>query len=63
MKKIFALALALSMSLRACLKSFDKRGGKADNKGKQGGDDGECVNIQAISAGKSMKEIQRFRRA
>ena len=46
--------------VRACLKSFDKRGGKADNKGKQGGDDGECVNIQAISAGKSMKRYERI---
>ena len=48
------------MTLRACLKSFDKREGKADNKGKQGGDDGECVNIQAISVGKSMKRYERI---
>ena len=46
--------------LRACLKSFDKREGKADKKGKQAGDDGECVNIQAISAGKSMKRYERI---
>ena len=45
---------------RARLKSLDKREGKADNKGKQGGDDGECVNIQAISAGKSMKRYERI---
>ena len=50
----------LTLPFRACLKSFDKRGGKADNKGKQGGDDGECVNIQAISAGKSMKRYERI---
>ena len=49
-----------TVSLRACLKSFDKREGKADNKGKQAGDDGECVNIQAISAGKSMKRYERI---
>ena len=46
--------------LRACLKSFDKREGKADNKGKQAGDDGECVNIQVISGGKSMKRYERI---
>ena len=46
--------------LRACLKSFDKREGKADNKGKQAGDEGECVNIQAISAGKSMRRYERI---
>lgn len=46
--------------VRACLKSFDKREGKADNKGKQVGDEGECVNIQAISAGKSMKRYERI---
>ena len=46
--------------VRACLKSFDKREGKADNKGKQAGDDGECINIQAISAGKSMKRYERI---
>jgi hypothetical protein len=46
--------------LRACLKSFDKREGKADKKGKQAGDDGECVNIQAISGGKSMKRYERI---
>ena len=45
---------------RACLKYFDKREGKADNKGKQVGDEGECVNIQAISAGKSMKRYERI---
>ena len=50
----------ISKILRACLKSFDKQEGKADNKGKQGGDDGECVNIQAISAGKSMKRYERI---
>ena len=49
-----------SSCLRACLKSFDKREGKADNKGKQAGDEGECVNIQAISAGKSMKRYERI---
>ena len=46
--------------LRACLKYFDKREGKADNKGKQVGDEGECVNIQAISGGKSMKRYERI---
>ena len=46
--------------LRACLKSFDKREGKADNKGKQAGDEGECVNIQAISVGKSMRRYERI---
>ena len=50
----------LTAFLRACLKSFDKREGKADKKGKQAGDDGECVNIQAISAGKSMKRYERI---
>ena len=48
------------MDVRACLKYFDKREGKADNKGKQVGDEGECVNIQAISAGKSMKRYERI---
>ena len=46
--------------LRACLKFFDKREGKADNKGKQAGDEGECDNIQAISAGKSMRRYERI---
>ena len=46
--------------LRARLKSLDKREGKADNKGKQAGDEGECVNIQAISAGKSMRRYERI---
>jgi len=49
-----------ALLLRSCLKSFDKREGKADNKGKQAGDDGECVNIQAISVGKSMKRYERI---
>ena len=48
------------LPLRACLKYFDKREGKADNKGKQVGDEGECVNIQAISGGKSMKRYERI---
>ena len=47
-------------ALRARLKSLDKREGKADNKGKQAGDEGECVNIQAISAGKSMRRYERI---
>ena len=46
--------------LRVCLKFFDKREGKADNKGKQAGDEGECDNIQAISAGKSMRRYERI---
>ena len=54
------LNLTSIRTLRACLKSFDKREGKADNKGKQAGDDGECVNIQAISVGKSMKRYERI---
>ena len=51
---------AFQGDFRACLKSLDKREGKADNKGKQAGDEGECVNIQAISAGKSMRRYERI---
>ena len=47
-------------AVRVCLKFFDKREGKADNKGKQAGDEGECDNIQAISAGKSMRRYERI---
>jgi len=44
-------------SLRACLKSFDNREGKVDNRGKanQRGMRKRCINIQAISAGKNMR--------
>ena len=52
--------IAYEEVLRARLKSLDKREGKADNKGKQAGDEGECVNIQAISAGKSMRRYERI---
>jgi len=47
----------IRMDLRACLKSFDDREGKADNRGKtnQQGMRKRCINIQAISAGKNMR--------
>ena len=54
------IVAVLAIALRARLKSLDKREGKADNKGKQAGDEGECVNIQAISAGKSMRRYERI---
>ena len=59
MKKIILIVCTL-VFLRVYLKFFDKREGKADNKGKQAGDEGECDNIQAISAGKSMRRYERI---
>ena len=40
--------------VKSLFKIFDKRGGKADNKGKTGELRKRCGSIQAISAGKNM---------
>ncbi len=41
------------LSLRACLKTFDKNDLQVDNKEKQAGAEDRCINTQAISVGRN----------